>query len=95
MTDDLDRILAERREIYGEFPDNAAVAQAFKKALRGAKNYDILTDVHLEAFDNVLQKIARVACGDVNHIDSIDDMINYLRLLKFYIETKVKIGQLK
>ena len=59
--------------------------------LKSSPNYDKLSEIHLEAFHMIFHKIARICCGNPNHLDSVHDIIGYSKLLeKFLIDVRKK-----
>lgn len=76
--------LAAREKNYGEFIDNASIAQGIKLAMResprwmrGALGYDMM-----EALDLIATKIGRLLSGDPNHIDGWHDIQGYANLIE-------------
>lgn len=79
---DVEAILEQRGEEYGEYSDIASVAQGLKINARAAVGYNRLSYDQAEAVDMVLHKLARILNGNPNHRDSWQDMIGYLKLVE-------------
>ncbi len=76
--------LAAREKNYGDFRDNARIAQNIKLAMqsspvwiRGGVSYDIM-----EALDLIASKIGRMLSGDPNYIDNWHDIAGYATLIE-------------
>lgn len=81
----LTQTLEERGSRYGEFIDNATTAQLLKHTIRHHKNYGTLDQLHKEALDMILHKIARIMNGDPNYADSWIDIAGYATLVADHI----------
>jgi hypothetical protein len=66
-----------RGSVYGEFRDNAFIAQSLKALLFS----DNFTDTQKEAIDQISSKLSRLVCGDQDHADSWLDISNYAALV--------------
>lgn len=75
-------ILEERGSRYGEYKDNAEVAQSLKRILRHAmqSNGRQFTEVHLESLSMISHKLSRIVNGDPNYADSWVDIAGYAKL---------------
>ena len=62
----LAKVSKERESEYGNFKDNAYVAQEMKTLARNPR----FSRVQQEALDQILSKVSRLACGNPNHLDS-------------------------
>lgn len=71
------RIDTARGESYGDFREMAALAQSLKGNLLRVK----MTDVQKESMELICTKLARIACGNPNHIDSWVDIAGYANLV--------------
>jgi uncharacterized protein len=80
--DDTAALLARRGSVYGDFKDNAALAQALKMHVYAAvqRSGKALPAEQAEAMDFVLSKIARISNGTPNQRDSWDDIAGYAKL---------------
>lgn len=76
---DINETLLERGKTHGSFTENAHAAQALKRVI-AEHTTERLTDVQLEALDNICQKMARIITGDANHQDSWHDIAGYATL---------------
>lgn len=95
MTDDVNKILAERGSTYGDFSDNSAISRVLKDTMSGYAGWGRLTNVQREALDMIAHKISRILAGDPNFKDHWDDIAGYATLVANRCaqqeETKVKI----
>lgn len=80
------KVSKERESEYGNFRDNAYVAQEMKTLSRNPK----FSRVQREALDQILSKISRLVCGNPNHLDSWFDIASYATLA--YKHTKKGTG---
>lgn len=71
--------LAERQNTHGDFKHNAEASRALKKCVKEQVSV-VLTDVQLEALDNICQKMARIITGNPNHADNWHDIAGYATL---------------
>ena len=78
----IDKTLEERGGRYGEFFQNAELAQDLKDVLRRAESWADLPYDICEALEMIQHKIARILNGDPNYIDSWTDIIGYARLVE-------------
>ena len=80
MQVDVDEVLAERNARYGDFKDQARLAQAIKDAMRLGK-WDALGDAHKEALEMMATKMARILNGDPTWLDNWVDLAGYAQLV--------------
>lgn len=83
---DLEELLRERGERYGDFTALATVAQAIK-ALARSSRFD---DVQREGYDMIAVKLARLVCGDPDHVDSWDDIAGFAKLVADWLRAAKK-----
>ena len=77
MQEEITRLLAKRYLTYGNFMENADVAQALKLIIRSGKNWHELDFDQQEALDQICSKVSRLLVGDHNHLDSWRDIVGY------------------
>lgn len=70
--------LAERGSRYGEFRDHAEISQRLKTIVAAQGN---LSHVQREAIEMICHKLARIANGDPNYVDSWQDIAGYATLV--------------
>ena len=80
------KVSKKRESEYGNFRDNAYVAQEMKTLSRNPE----FSRVQREALDQILSKVSRLVCGNPNHLDSGLDIVNYATLA--YKHTKKGAG---
>jgi len=78
---ELGDILKERGNRYGEFKDNAEIAQALKNCVRLYPGWDKLADDQKECFDMIFAKMSRVLTGDPDYADNFSDIAGYAQLI--------------
>jgi len=69
--------LAERQGQYGDFKDVAHLSQGLQSLL-SVGNF---SDTQQEAMQMICSKLARLACGDADHVDSWHDIAGYATLV--------------
>jgi hypothetical protein len=77
----IEKILAERGNRYGAFPDHAAISQGIKRVMMASPNWALLTDAQREALELIAHKIGRMLNGDVTYIDNGVDIVGYATLM--------------
>jgi len=88
----LDKILEERGNKYGDFKMLSDISQRIKELWYMSQNESFKepTDAMNEAMEMVIHKLARCFNGDRYYKDNIVDAINYLRLYLNEIEKEDK-----
>lgn len=76
----VDETLGERGSRYGEFKDNARVAQQLRQIIMD--NAGPLSAVQIEALVLICNKLARIVNGDPNYEDSWHDIAGYATLVE-------------
>ena len=76
---DVQETLAQRQGTHGDFKYNAAASRALKACVQEHTGVN-LTDVQLEALDNICQKMARIISGNPNHADNWHDIAGFAAL---------------
>lgn len=76
---DLKETLKERGEQYGEFKTHAQIAQQLKQVCK--ENGEFLKDMHREALDMIMHKVARILNGNPDYADSWHDIAGYAQLV--------------
>ena len=78
---DIDQVLSERGERYGEFANHARISQALKKVIFESATPGLLDDDMCEALEMIAHKIARICNGDPRYVDSWTDIAGYATLV--------------
>lgn len=78
--DTITNTVKARGHVYGDFSDNAVVAQAMKDAVRRGIGYNRLRPVHREAIDVIISKISRIVTGDPEYKDNWHDIQGYAKI---------------
>lgn len=79
-SNDLAQTLKSRGNTYGDFSDNASVAQMVKDALKTGKGWETLRPVHKEALDQMASKMSRIVTGDPEYQDNWDDIGGFAKI---------------
>lgn len=74
---DVDTTLSQRQSQYGSFANVAATTQNLYDLTRR----DDMSNVQREALHMICSKLARIANGDPNHVDSWHDIAGYATLV--------------
>jgi transposase len=85
-------VLDERGARYGNFIDQARIAQQLKNvahtfAMQQGKTFDV---DQAEAIDMILSKLARILNGDPHYADSWIDIAGYAKLVADRLEGKIQ-----
>jgi hypothetical protein len=88
----LGHLLDERGARYGNFIDQARIAQQLKNvahtfAMQQGKTFDV---DQAEAIDMILSKLARILNGDPHYADSWIDIAGYAKLVANRLEGKIQ-----
>lgn len=73
--------LQERETRYGEFHNQAAIAQGIKTVMQQTLNWALLSADKRECLDMIANKVARILNGDPEYHDSWHDIIGYTKLV--------------
>jgi hypothetical protein len=88
MSQDINEVLVERGNNYGQFPDHATLSQGLKRVMQDHPQYDDLPDPIKEALEMVQHKIARIINGDYTYLDSYVDIRGYTQLVEDYLRKR-------
>lgn len=83
---EVDNMLSERGKRYGRFSGHALVSQEIKSVLGRSASFSEMNASQLEAMSMIVHKIARIANGDPNYIDSWADIAGYAQLIVKQLE---------
>ena len=78
---DIDSILAERGERYGDFKTHANITQRLKEVMHDCQKWATLSSDKRETLEMVAHKIGRILNGDPEYHDSWYDIIGYVKLV--------------
>jgi hypothetical protein len=85
-TSSLENTLNERGQQYGNFSNQAEIAQKLKGVVYAEEGYERLSSAHREALDIILHKISRIINGNPNYVDNWHDIAGYATLIQQIIE---------
>lgn len=72
--------LKDRGSVYGDFTDNAVIAQQIKVSLRSGVSWALMNPAQREAADVMASKLSRIVTGDPNYGDNWHDIQGYAKL---------------
>jgi hypothetical protein len=78
---EINDILKERGNRYGDLEDNALVSQNIKSIMRLSNNWNSLPEDMKETLDMTASKISRILTGDFNYDDNWADIAGYSKLI--------------
>lgn len=87
---DIEETLKERGSRYGDFIDNARIAQGIKDIMRTGGQWNNLDADMKEGLDIIAGKISRLLTGDPLYLDNWHDIIGYTRLIEKRLEDRAK-----
>lgn len=87
---DIDVTLARRGNNYGDFSENASVAQYLKDGLHEADSWFAAPDYVREATDMILSKLARCFSGNTLYVDNWTDIQGYAKLVEDRLNKETK-----
>ena len=79
---EINEILKDRGNRYGEFKEHARITQSIKTAMIDSPNWNSLSPDKRESLDMIAHKIGRILNGDPNYIDSWHDITGYSQLIE-------------
>ncbi len=77
----INNILDERGNRYGDFSSNATTTQLIKQAINLGDTANKLSFYQRESLEMIAHKISRIVNGDANYMDSWVDIIGYAQLV--------------
>jgi hypothetical protein len=86
----IDALLIDREETYGNFARCAEISQHMQALLFAYKDKDHLDYDQIEALQMICHKIARIINGDENLIDSWLDIAGYAKLVAERLQKQAK-----
>jgi len=88
---EINNILEQRGNRYGEFKGHAEITQSLKRIIQIelAVREKVLPDSQQEALDMICHKIGRIINGDNNYDDSWIDIAGYSQLIVTELQSKL------
>jgi hypothetical protein len=77
----IEEILNEREEQYGNFLNRSKISQDFKTLIHNGESYRLLKADQKEALEMIATKMGRIVNGDPDYIDSWLDIQGYAQLV--------------
>lgn len=81
-TNNVSAVLSERGSSYGDFSDNARIAQSLKRSVREGLGWSEMPGYMQEGVDMILSKLSRLVTGNWAHEDNLVDIQGYARLMQ-------------
>ena len=77
----IEEILNEREEQYGNFLNRSKISQDFKTLIHNGESYRLLKADQKEALEMIATKMGRIVNGDPDYLDSWLDIQGYCQLV--------------
>lgn len=77
----IESIIAERETTHGDYKEQAAFAQNFKRMMRAGRSWEQLDYYQAQSMEAFCDKIARILAGNFNDIDHWRDISGYAALV--------------
>jgi hypothetical protein len=74
-------VLAERATTHGDYKEQAAFAQQFKRMMRAGRNWERLDYYQAQSMEAFCDKASRILSGNFNEIDHWRDVAGYATLV--------------
>ena len=84
----MQKILEERESRYGQFIDNATIAQVMKSSAKNGKSWVAMDRDAQEAIDMICTKISRIVTGDWKYPDNWRDIEGFAKLVADRLEAE-------
>ena len=78
---EINEILKDRGNRYGEFKEHARITQYIKTAMIDSPNWSRLSPDKRECLEMIAHKVGRVLNGDPEYIDNFIDIAGYSTLV--------------
>jgi hypothetical protein len=82
MKNQIDQVLEERGNNYGDFNSQAFRSQKLKAIIRSHPKWNDLPEMHKESIEMILHKVSRIVNGNHEYADSWTDIAGYARLVE-------------
>ena len=79
---EIEKTLKERKSNYGEFRENADVAQLLKNVMKNGSSWCQTNNIQREALDLIALKISRIVTGNPSYEDNWHDIAGYAKLVE-------------
>lgn len=86
MSDEIQKLIDERGERYGDFTFHAGVVEALIQVVMSHPGWNRLLPFHKQAIRVTFDKLARTLNGDPSYSDNVDDILGYWQLVKERME---------
>ena len=84
----IETVLAERTNTHGDYKEQAAFAQQFKRMMRAGRNWERLDFYQAQSMEAFCDKASRILAGNYNEIDHWRDVAGYATLVVQELETQ-------
>ena len=81
MPQSLTEILEQRGDSYGDYSEQAHLAQVLKECIRNSQSYPDMLAIERESLEMICTKLSRILTGSPHHEDSWVDIAGYAQLV--------------
>lgn len=82
MASKIEDTLEERENNYGNFKTHAGISQNMLGIAKKGSGWEKMSATQKEGFEMIVHKLARLANGNPNHLDSWHDIAGYATLVE-------------
>ena len=86
---DVEAVTTERGVQYGDWADQATIAQDLKDYMRQLDGWERLEPFQRESLDMIMHKVSRILNGNPHHQDSWVDIAGYAHIAAIRVLDKV------
>lgn len=87
---DINKVLEERGQNYGDFEQHAYITQSLKEVAQERVDWKDLCPYMQESLDMIFHKIGRILNGNPYYLDSWVDIVGYAQLVVNELERMEK-----
>jgi nucleoid-associated protein YejK len=81
MPQSLTEVLEQRGDAYGDYSEQAHLAQVLKDCIRNSPTYPDMLAIERESLEMICTKLSRILTGSPHHEDSWVDITGYAQLV--------------
>jgi hypothetical protein len=86
MSEEVEKIIAERHKTHGDFREVSRIAQATKLTWTTGNNWRDLTSHQREALEMIAHKVGRILSGDNNFEEHWVDIAGYAQRIAGFLK---------
>ena len=87
---DINATLAQRNATHGDYREQAAFAQQFKRMMRAGRNWERLDFHQAQSLEEIANKVPRILCGNYNDGEHWHDIGGYARLVEIELHAQAQ-----